>query len=192
MKHVLSNVWADDSGALLATEWVVLATILVIGIVPGLIAVRQGTLEEMLDFSNATMSLDQSYEFDGQEVVGTDGIRLVHGNQGGLSGQSRHGDMHSRKLGEGSITEITPKGIERRSTPGALTGHEVSGSLTGPQSGGSLHSEQRGPIARTAGSAFVQGNHTEDGSELHSGTNHLKNHRVAPSEGSAMPADPCD
>jgi hypothetical protein len=190
MKHVLSNVWADDSGALLATEWVVLATILVIGIVPGLIAVRQGTLEELLDLSNATMSLDQSYEFDGQEVVDTDGIHMVHGNHGGQSG---HGDMHSRKLGEGSITEITPNGIERRTTGGGgLTGHQVASPLKGQAAGGSLHGEERGPIARTAGSAFIQGNHTEDGSEFHSGTNHLRNHRVAPAEGSAMPADPCD
>jgi hypothetical protein len=189
MKHVLSNVWADDSGALLATEWVVLATILVIGIVPGLIAVRQGTLEELLDFSNATMSLDQSYEFDGQEVVGTDGIRIVHGTNG-LQGQGS--DSHRRMLGEGSITEITPNGIERRSFGGGLTGHQVASSLTGPQGGSSLHGEQRGPIARTAGSAFVQGNQTEDGTELHSGTNHLSNHRVAPSEGRTMPADPCD
>lgn len=190
MKHVLSNMWADDSGALLATEWVVLATILVIGVVPGLIAVRQGALEELLDFSNATMSLDQSYEFEGQEVVDTDGIRLVHGNHGGMGGQ---GDMHSRKLGEGSITEITPHGIERRTTGGGgLTGHQVASPLRGRGVPGSFHGEERGPIATTAGSAFVQGNHTEDGMELHSGTNHLSNHRVAPAEGSAMPADPCD
>jgi hypothetical protein len=189
MMHLLSHVWADDSGALLATEWVVLATILVIGIVPGLVAIRQGTLEELLDFSNATMSLDQSYEFEGQEIVDTDGVRVVHSGHFALGEQ---GDSNMRKFGEGSITEITPNGIERRSFGGGLPGHPAAGSLKGPKGVSTRHGEQRGAIARTAGSSFQQGNQTEDGTDVHSGTNHLSNHRVDPATSGAMPADPCD
>src|SRR6266852_3260141 len=69
MKRFWMNLWMDDCGALLATEWVVLATLLVLGVVPGLIAIRNGLLHEMKDLANATMSLDQSYEFTGNELM---------------------------------------------------------------------------------------------------------------------------
>jgi hypothetical protein len=62
------RLWRDDAGALLATEWVVLATILVLGIIPGYIAVRQGLLEGLVDFANATGNLNQSYSFCGQRL----------------------------------------------------------------------------------------------------------------------------
>jgi hypothetical protein len=68
MKRNLTNLWNDDCGALLATEWIIVATIMVLGIIPGLIAVRQGTLSELHDMANAVLSLDQSYSFTGQET----------------------------------------------------------------------------------------------------------------------------
>ena len=40
ISQILNQLWDDDTGALYATEWVIIATILVIGIIPGIIAVR--------------------------------------------------------------------------------------------------------------------------------------------------------
>lgn len=40
MRQLVLKFWKDDRGSLLVTEWVFLATILVIGIVPGIVAVR--------------------------------------------------------------------------------------------------------------------------------------------------------
>ena len=40
MLRFLRKLWRDDAGALLATEWVFMATILVIGVIPGMVAVR--------------------------------------------------------------------------------------------------------------------------------------------------------
>ena len=40
MRRLFRKLWQDDDGALLATEWVFLATILVIGVIPGMVAVR--------------------------------------------------------------------------------------------------------------------------------------------------------
>lgn len=48
MLRILSRLWNDDVGALLATEYVLLAGILVFGSVPGLIALR--------DANNAAMA----------------------------------------------------------------------------------------------------------------------------------------
>ena len=66
MERTFRRLWNDDCGALIATEWVFVATILVLGSITGLVAVRQAVLEELEDFANAVMALDQSYSFSGQ------------------------------------------------------------------------------------------------------------------------------
>jgi Flp pilus assembly pilin Flp len=60
------KLWNDDSGALIAVEWVFVATILVLGIITGLVAVRQAVLSELTEFANAVLSLNQSFSFSGQ------------------------------------------------------------------------------------------------------------------------------
>ncbi len=66
---IFKRLWRDDGGAVLATEWLLVTTVLVLGLVPGLIAIRQGLLGELSDVSNATSGLDQSYGFTGQEAA---------------------------------------------------------------------------------------------------------------------------
>jgi hypothetical protein len=66
MKHLIRKLWNDDCGALIATEWVFVATILVLGAITGLVAVRQAVLAELTDFANAVLALNQSYSFSGQ------------------------------------------------------------------------------------------------------------------------------
>jgi hypothetical protein len=66
MRQLMRALWKDDCGALIATEWVFVATILVLGSITGLVAVRQAILAELQDFAQALMSLDQSYSFSSQ------------------------------------------------------------------------------------------------------------------------------
>jgi hypothetical protein len=66
MRQLLRKLWNDDGGALIATEWVFVATILVLGAITGLVAVRQAILSELTEFANAVMALNQSYSFTGQ------------------------------------------------------------------------------------------------------------------------------
>ncbi|GAB6165056.1 hypothetical protein JCM19992_10560 [Thermostilla marina] len=60
MKRVLSRVWREDEGVL-TFEWILLITVLVIGIVGGLSAVRDAVITELGDVVEAVVSLDQSY-----------------------------------------------------------------------------------------------------------------------------------
>jgi hypothetical protein len=64
--QLFARLWKDDCGALIATEWVFVTTILVLGIITGLVAVRQAVITELEDFANAVLSLNQSYSFSGQ------------------------------------------------------------------------------------------------------------------------------
>jgi hypothetical protein len=63
---MIRKLWNDDCGALIATEWVFVGTILVLGIITGLVAVRQAVISELTEFANAVMALNQSYSFSGQ------------------------------------------------------------------------------------------------------------------------------
>jgi Flp pilus assembly pilin Flp len=66
MRKLMLRLWNDDCGALIATEWVFLATILVLGSITGLVAIRQAVISQFAELANAVMALDQSYSFSGQ------------------------------------------------------------------------------------------------------------------------------
>ena len=58
-------MWNDDRGGLLATEWVFVSTILVVGMVAGLKSVQQSVNAEMADLADAIGSLSQAYSYGG-------------------------------------------------------------------------------------------------------------------------------
>lgn len=60
MKTHLKRIWNEDQGVL-TFEWILLITLLVIGIVGGLSAVRDATISELGDLSHAIVNIDQSY-----------------------------------------------------------------------------------------------------------------------------------
>lgn len=66
MRRLLHRLWQDDGGALIATEWTFVATILVLGCITGLVAVRQAVITELEEFASAVLALSQSYSFTGQ------------------------------------------------------------------------------------------------------------------------------
>ena len=60
MKSLLNRVWREDEGVF-TFEWILLITVLTIGIVGGLSAVRDAVITELGDVAEAVISLDQSY-----------------------------------------------------------------------------------------------------------------------------------
>ena len=71
MTSLLKRTWKEDQGVL-TFEWILLITVLVIGVVGGLSAVRDGIISELGDLSVAITSVDQSfviYDLDGQTVL---------------------------------------------------------------------------------------------------------------------------
>ena len=63
MKNVVSHIWKEEDGVL-SFEWVLLVTLLTIGIVSGLSAARDAIIDELGDVAQAMQSLDQSYTID--------------------------------------------------------------------------------------------------------------------------------
>lgn len=62
---MLKNLWMDQGGALLSMEFVLLATILVIGVIVGLSAVQDAVVTELADVGGAIAALSQSYSSGG-------------------------------------------------------------------------------------------------------------------------------
>ena len=60
MKKILARVWKEQDGVL-SFEWVLLVTLLTIGIVGGVAAARDAIIDELGDVAQAMLALDQSY-----------------------------------------------------------------------------------------------------------------------------------
>jgi Flp pilus assembly pilin Flp len=79
MTKLLSKLWKDDAGALIATEFLFVATILVIGLIVGLATVRDAVSTELAELANAILALSQGYTIQGltgccAEVQGSQAI----------------------------------------------------------------------------------------------------------------------
>ena len=63
MKNVAIRTWKEDEGVL-SFEWVLLVTLLTIGIVSGVAGARDAIIDELGDVAQAMLALDQSYTID--------------------------------------------------------------------------------------------------------------------------------
>jgi Flp pilus assembly pilin Flp len=60
MKQLFLRMWREEEGVL-SFEWTMLTSLLTIGVVSGVAAVRDAAIDEMGDLAQAMVSLDQSY-----------------------------------------------------------------------------------------------------------------------------------
>jgi Flp pilus assembly pilin Flp len=63
VKNVAIRVWNEEEGVL-SFEWVLLVTLLTIGIVSGVAGARDAIIDELGDVAQAMLALDQSYTVD--------------------------------------------------------------------------------------------------------------------------------
>jgi len=82
VRKMLGRIWSQEEGVL-TFEWILLITVLVIGIVGGLSAVRDAVITELGDVVEAVISLDQSYL-----VLDPWEIRVPNCDADGASGSS--------------------------------------------------------------------------------------------------------
>lgn len=65
---MLRNFWNDDCGFIVSAELVLVATILVLGLIVGLVQVQAAIISELADVACAFGSLNQSYTLFGTSV----------------------------------------------------------------------------------------------------------------------------
>jgi Flp pilus assembly pilin Flp len=66
MAQLMRKLWQDDCGALISSEFLFVATILVIGVIIGLTALRSAVNAELTQLGNAFLALSQGYTISGQ------------------------------------------------------------------------------------------------------------------------------
>lgn len=63
MKQLIQRMWTEDDGVL-SFEWVLLVSLLSVGVVSGLAGARDAIIDELGDVAQAMVALDQSYVVD--------------------------------------------------------------------------------------------------------------------------------
>jgi hypothetical protein len=79
MKRLAAKLWNDDQGALIASEYLFVVTILIIGTIVGLAAVREAINTELGELANALLALSQGFSVSGQSGAGgtVDGSQAI-------------------------------------------------------------------------------------------------------------------
>ena len=80
MSIVLKQIWKDQDGVL-TYEWILLITLVVIGIVGGYSAVRDGVIDELGDVAGAILRVDQSFTSEAPECAPCMGTAIWNDTQ---------------------------------------------------------------------------------------------------------------
>jgi hypothetical protein len=97
MRGLLQRLWDDDAGALYATEWVLIAGIAVFGLIPGLVAVRNGTNSALATQANALLIMSSDFSFAGYSIVSNGTTIAV------VAGVSGNGNPNTFQAGTGPV-----------------------------------------------------------------------------------------
>ena|SRR5436190_8672555 len=81
MRRLFSQMWREQDGVL-SFEWTMLASLLTVGVVAGMAAVRDGVIDEMGDLTRSMTSLDQSYRIQPPLVMSVHTLNSGSGYSG--------------------------------------------------------------------------------------------------------------
>jgi Flp pilus assembly pilin Flp len=84
MSKLFRRLWADDRGAVISTELVLVIGILIFGIIPGLVALRNSIIAALGTIGNTLTNLVPSFTYSGFAIGSQSGGRTVAQVQGYL------------------------------------------------------------------------------------------------------------
>jgi Flp pilus assembly pilin Flp len=73
MKPMLGQMWREDEGVL-SFEWILLLTLLVLGLISGLTGARDAFIDELGDIAEGMICLDQSFTLAATDVFPASGF----------------------------------------------------------------------------------------------------------------------
>ena len=100
---MLKRFWREDEG-ILTFEWILLLTLLVIGVIGGVAGIRDAILHEAQGVVGAMVSLDQSYFVTAPLAMGVHAVSGSDGNVNCTSSASYSKFIDSGKYGTARIT----------------------------------------------------------------------------------------
>jgi hypothetical protein len=104
MKNMFQGFLRSEDGFLLSSEALLIGTIAVLGLLVGLVSVRDAVVNELGDFSQAIGLLNQSYNYTGvQDTSGT--------TQGGLLADTTDASDALNGTDANGINTTSPTGV---------------------------------------------------------------------------------
>lgn len=79
---MIKSLWNDEAGVILSAEIVLIGTILVLGVIVGLVELQSAVVQELGDLGGAFGVINQSYNTSGFRVYknnGTDNKAITYG-----------------------------------------------------------------------------------------------------------------
>jgi Flp pilus assembly pilin Flp len=103
MQQTLRQLWHDDRGALIATEYLFISTILVIGTIIGLTNLRDAINVELTETANALLALSQGFT-----ISGTSGSAGSTSGSQAIDTPGQSGPMTLTPPAIPSVIDVTP------------------------------------------------------------------------------------
>jgi len=111
---MMKQLWNDEAGFLVSAELVLVATILVIGVISGLLSVRDAVITELADVGGAIGSINQSFALRGTAAHSTanagSGFNDLVDFCDASEGASNVGNSRCLAVGQGATGE-SPAGL---------------------------------------------------------------------------------
>ena len=63
--NLMNRLWNDEAGFIISTELMIVATILVLGMIVGLVSIRDQIVQELADVAEAISEFNQTFSFTG-------------------------------------------------------------------------------------------------------------------------------
>src|SRR5215216_2074940 len=82
MSNLLRRLWTDDRGAIISTELILVIGILIFGIIPGLVALRNSVNAALGTIGNILTTIVPSFTFSGFAIGSSTGGRTIAVVQG--------------------------------------------------------------------------------------------------------------
>ncbi|QDU20506.1 hypothetical protein [Urbifossiella limnaea] len=70
MTRLFRQLWDDDDGVILSVELILILAVIVFGIIPGVVALRNSLIASMATTGNMLLSVTPTFTYSGYAVVG--------------------------------------------------------------------------------------------------------------------------
>lgn len=77
MTNLFARLWDDDQGAVISTELVLVLGILIFGIIPGLVALRNSVIASLTTIGNFLDRITPSFTYSGYIVTNQNGVNTI-------------------------------------------------------------------------------------------------------------------
>jgi Flp pilus assembly pilin Flp len=74
--NLLRRLWADDRGAVITVEFILIVSILIFGLIPGYVALRNSANATMATIGNLLQALIPNFTFSGF-AIGSNGVTIA-------------------------------------------------------------------------------------------------------------------